>query len=113
MFKRTQHFEIISIQNNRQYNNERNLLRFGYSYSYIPANVFLKILSDAVQEYNTKFPTPKLDFVILAQLDKEHAQFSLKGQKKHIDDFMNGILTTEDILMHWSISRISKYSVVL
>lgn len=112
MFKTKRYFEAISIENNIKWHKDGNILTSGYEYTYIPVNTFLALLKDCVNGYNSDFPKEKLNLIVLASLDKQHAQFALVGQKKHIQNFITGLLTTEEIGAHWAISGISKYSVV-
>ena len=113
MFKKTQYFEAMSIQNNRQYNNERNLLKAGYSYNYIPTSVLLQIVKECVNAHNDEVKNGnKLKFTFIGSLDKEHAQFSLTGHRNDIDKFITDLCTTDDVLNHWTVSKISKYSLV-
>jgi hypothetical protein len=106
MFKRTTYYEAISTRQAIMSN------LAGYKYRFIPISTFVYILKDSINEYNKQFSKPILQLVIISSLDKEHVQFSIKGAGRKIDEFMTGLLTTEGILDNWSVSKISKFSVV-
>lgn len=113
MLKKTIYFEAISIHNDKEYHDKRNLLISNYSYKYIPTSVLLKIVKTSVEKHNEdKAAGNKIYFTLIASLDKEHAQFSLTGKRKNIDDFVTELFTSEEVLNHWTVSKISKYSLV-
>ena len=113
MFKTRVYFEAASIQSDKEYHNTRNILLSGYRYTYIPTSVLLKIIKESIEKYNEKKPAGnKIKFTFIASLDKEHAQFSLTGKRKDIDAFATELFTADDLLNHWTVSKISKYSLV-
>ena len=113
MFKNTIYFEAISIHNDKEYHDKRNLLISNYSYKYIPTSVLLQIVKMGVENHNKdKTAGNNIHFTFIASLDKEHAQFSLTGKRKNIDAFITELFTSEEVLNHWTVSQISKYSIV-
>ena len=113
MLKKTIYFEATSIHNDKEYHDKRNLLISNYSYSYIPTSVLLQIVKAGVENHNKdKTAGNNIHFIFIASLDKEHAQFALTGKRKNIDTFVTDFLTSEELLNHWTVSKISKYSLV-
>lgn len=108
MFKSKRYFEVVSLHHNKQWNEHKT----GYLYNYISVGTFLTMLRECVMEYNSNFSKKALDLIVLASLDEQHAQFALVGKTKHIQKFMTDLLTTEGVCQTWSISEVSKYSVV-